>query len=95
MRALSLVCVYACVWLYNVQVAIIEIMKSCASRAQYWHHRSNTIDLLSECTCVCVCVCACMMHACMCACVFVGSYLATKDFIGNLLAMGRGWAIIK
>ena len=29
--------------------------------------------------------------------VFVGSYmyLATKVFIGNLPAMGRGWVIIK
>ena len=27
--------------------------------------------------------------------VFVGSCLATKVFIGNLLAMGRGWVIIK
>ena len=26
---------------------------------------------------------------------FVGSYLATKVFIGNLLATGRGWVIIK
>ena len=28
-------------------------------------------------------------------CVFVGSCLATKVFIGNLPAMGRGWVIIK
>ena len=28
-------------------------------------------------------------------CVFVGSYLATKVFIGNLPATGRGWVIIK
>ena len=27
--------------------------------------------------------------------MFVGSCLATKVFIGNLLAMGRGWVIIK
>ena len=27
--------------------------------------------------------------------LFIGSCLATKDFIGNLLAMGRGWVIIK
>ena len=27
--------------------------------------------------------------------LFVGSCLATKVFIGNLLAMGRGWVIIK
>ena len=27
--------------------------------------------------------------------VFVGSCLATKVFIGNLPAMGRGWVIIK
>ena len=32
---------------------------------------------------------------CVCACVCVGSCLATKDFIGNLPAMGRGWVIIK
>ena len=31
----------------------------------------------------------------LCVCVFVGSYLATKVFIGNLPAMGRGWVIIK
>ena len=29
------------------------------------------------------------------ACPFVDSCLATKVFIGNLLAMGRGWVIIK
>ena len=39
-----------------------------------------------------VCVCT---RVCMCMCVFVGSCLATKVFIGNLLAMGRGWVIIK
>ena len=27
--------------------------------------------------------------------VFVGSYLATEVFTGNLTAMGRGWVIIK
>ena len=27
--------------------------------------------------------------------MFVGSYLATKVFIGNLPAPGRGWVIIK
>ena len=27
--------------------------------------------------------------------IFVGSCLATKVFIGNLPAMGRGWVIIK
>ena len=27
--------------------------------------------------------------------VFVGSCLATKVFIGNLPAIGRGWVIIK
>ena len=37
-----------------------------------------------------LCVCA-RMHAC----VFIGSCLATKVFIGNLLATGRGWVIIK
>ena len=31
---------------------------------------------------------------CVCVCV-VGSYLATKVFIGNLPAMGKGWVIIK
>ena len=30
-----------------------------------------------------------------CVCVFVGSYLATKVFIGNLPATGRGLVIIK
>ena len=29
------------------------------------------------------------------ACAFVGSCLATKVFIDNLPAMGRGWVIIK
>ena len=28
-------------------------------------------------------------------CVFVGSCLATKVFIGNLPATGRGWVITK
>ena len=28
-------------------------------------------------------------------CEFVGSYLATKVFMGNLQATGRGWVIIK
>ena len=27
--------------------------------------------------------------------VFVSSCLATKVFVGNLLAMGKGWVIIK
>ena len=31
----------------------------------------------------------------ICVYVFVGSCLATKVFIGNLPAMGRGWVIIK
>ena len=31
----------------------------------------------------------------VCVCTFVGSFLATKVFIGNLTAMGRGWVIIK
>ena len=31
----------------------------------------------------------------VCVCVCVGSYLATKVFIGFLPAMGRGWVIIK
>ena len=37
------------------------------------------------------------VHECMCVCcvsVFVGSCLATKVFIGNLQATGRGWVII-
>ena len=34
-------------------------------------------------------VCTYVMYA------FVGSCLATKVFIGNLPAMGRGWVIIK
>ena len=59
-----------------------------------------------ECMCcmVCVYVCVCMYEciraicrvSCVCAiilCRFVGSCLATKVFIGNLLAMGRGWVI--
>ena len=51
----------------------------------------------------------CVSHACMCiinciyiitllhmaACILVGSCLATKVFIDNLPAMGRGWVIIK
>ena len=32
---------------------------------------------------------------CVCVCVFVGSFLATKVFIGNLLATRRGWVIVK
>ena len=47
-------------------------------------------ELFRVCVCVCVCVC---VHVCMC--VFVGSCLATKVFIGNLPATGRGWVIIK
>ena len=43
--------------------------------------------------CVCVCVCVCDIH-CMTVyarvCKFVGSCLATKVFIGNLPAFGRG-----
>ena len=37
------------------------------------------------------------MYVCVCmhVCVFVGSCLATKLFIGNLPATGRGWVIIK
>ena len=49
---------------------------------------------------VCVCVCVCVhAHArvcvCVCVCVLVGSCLATKVFIGNLLATKRGWVVIK
>ena len=40
--------------------------------------------------CVCMCMCVCVHE-----CVFVGSCLATKVFIGNLSAMGRGRVIIK
>ena len=47
----------------------------------------HTIATLCD---VCVCVCVCV-HVC----VFVGSYLATKVFIDNLPAAGRGWIIIK
>ena len=56
----------------------------------------------------CVCVCVCMhvrmyyvlyagyrVYVLYCVSRFVGSCLATKVFIGNLLAMGRGWVIIK
>ena len=35
------------------------------------------------------------MYSYACMCVFVGSCLATKVFIANLLATGRGWVIIK
>ena len=35
------------------------------------------------------------VHIKVCACMFVGSCLATKVFIGNLPAMGRGWVIIE
>ena len=34
------------------------------------------------------------MFVCVCVHVFVGSCLATKVFIGLLLARGRGWVII-
>ena len=51
---------------------------------------------------VCVQVCAyiCLVyceyeHASVCVRMLVGSCLATKVFIGNLPAMGRGWVIIK
>ena len=37
--------------------------------------------------CVYVCMCMCMQ---LFVCVFVGSCLATKVFIGNLPAMGKG-----
>ena len=47
----------------------------------------ESFPLYTVCTCVCVCV-----HVCVC--VFVGSCLATKIFIGNLPAMGRGWVIV-
>ena len=56
------------------------------------------VNSLSVCTCDTVCrsVCMCMCEfMCVCVCVFVGSCLATKVFIGNLPAMGRGWVIIK
>ena len=35
------------------------------------------------------------MHATKTTKLFVGSCLATKVFIGNLLAMGREWVIMK
>ena len=42
--------------------------------------------------CVWVCECTCVY---MCVCLFVGSYLATEVFIGDLPATGRGWVIKK
>ena len=36
-----------------------------------------------------------ILHMHVCVCVFVGSCLATKVFIGNLPATGRGCVIIK
>ena len=36
-----------------------------------------------------------LVYMYVCTCVFVGSCPATKVFIGNLPAMGRGWVIIK
>ena len=45
---------------------------------------------------MCVCnVCVCNVCVCVCVFVFVGSYLATKVFVGNLPATGRGWVIKK
>ena len=38
-----------------------------------------------------VCACVCVLE---CVCVFVSSCLATKVFIGNLQASGRGWVIV-
>ena len=32
--------------------------------------------------------------ACVCVSVLVGSHLTTEVFIGNLLAVGRGWVLI-
>ena len=36
-----------------------------------------------------------LLCLCACVCIFIGSCPATKVFIDNLLAMGRGWVIIK
>ena len=36
-----------------------------------------------------------IQYKCRLVSMFVGSYLATKVFIGNLPAMGRRWVIIK
>ena len=44
-----------------------------------------------------LCVHTSSQSICLCkiAYVFIGGYLATNVLIGNLLAMGRGWVIIK
>ena len=50
---------------------------------------------VSACACMCVCMC---VHVCMydvCVCVCVGICLATQVSMGNLLATGKGWVIIK
>ena len=48
------------------------------------------ITIVYVCMCMFVCVCVCV-----CVSVLVGSCLATEVFIGNLLAMGRSWVVIK
>ena len=59
-------------------------------------HSSAHVHVHVMCACACVCVCV-HVHVCMCVCVCVcvcvGSWLATKVFICNLLAMGRGWVM--
>ena len=51
-----------------------------------WMDRFVCTKVFVSVMCVCVCVCVC---------VFVGSCLATKVFIGNFPATGRGWVIKK
>ena len=96
--SLELLCIIHC----NIATKLWLIMKGACIKWQ--------IKRYCVCACVCVrvcvhvCVCACVYafvracaYACMCVrmCAFVGSCLATKILVGNLLAMGRGWVIIK
>ena len=66
-------------------------MCACMSECAYGEIAGVTVY---TCTCVTLCV-SLGMRMCVTVCVFVGSCLATKVFIGNLPAIGRGWVIIK
>ena len=74
------VCVHVCVRVSVVSVWVCVCVRVC---------------LLCVGGDVCARVCACACVCVVCVCVFVGSCLATKVFIGNLPAVGRGWVIIK
>ena len=74
------ICMCACKYVY-VCVQVCDMYSIYVSVCLHVH----------ACVCACKCVHVCMYNMCVC----VGICLATKIFMSNLLATGRGWVIIK